>query len=685
MWLSNSNRKLHQEKWHSIIRMLEDDCFVGRDKEIELFRDFLDRCGDTKNVLNLYGTGGIGKTTMLQAFQRVAENVNGLVFILLDSEDFLHSTSMLAEQILLLMESKVTVDASVISDNSALTKCFYLLEEATQEHHIIIAVDTYEKMEDRDRWFREFFLRNLPSSISVIIAGRHPLNEGWNDSPAWRSVITHMELHPFNYDQTRLYLNKSGVKDEEDIQEYWNFTRGHPLTLSLSAMAGDPNIYDSHHPQNKQEILTYLTSKWLSEVSSQELQELLEAAAVLRHFDQATLSYILNCKISTTTFSQLTSLSFVHNTNHGWGIHEIIRSAILLDIQKRTPDHYHSMKDRCASYYLQRINTKPKSDWEISEFFYHLGEEVIQSVFFQESAYSKKYMEQVGPHNFEEVKEYFEKRRKQFNESIAHYYHRETDKMFKYFVSAEHNQRENNLIGAEYVKKLGYSVSNLVKDEEGKTIGLSIVVPINEHTMHYLKKEPVSRAYFNKLSLEEEIEYRVPGDSFSGWFIRMLDCLNPEDSNTRSFLLYNLFPLLLSGGRIITSTPIPFFQKLSKAFGFEKVPGATHYDFGAEHPSPTYILDVRGPRLIQYLKQFTQSNSSEKEHVLHLAKRHQLTQREEEILLCILEEYSNKSIAEQLFITEITVKKHVSKILKKFNVKNRTQLMKRLLEISNTN
>ncbi|MFZ0368419.1 MAG: LuxR C-terminal-related transcriptional regulator [Halobacillus sp.] len=681
MWLSNADKELREEEWNTTLMELENDQFVGRGRELQYFRDFIESSKDTKRIVHVYGMGGIGKTFLIHAFQRLAERLDGMVFLGLDSEDFAQSPSMLAEQLLFQLDAKLSLKLSK-SHETPLNQCLHMLKESSKNHRIIIAVDTYEKIGSLDRWFREVFLRSLPESISIILAGRHPLTAGWMESPAWRSIITQVKLSAFTYDQTRLYLSKAGVTKHSDIQDYWRFTNGHPLTLSLSAMAYGNKEDTDHHPHEKQEILTYLTSKWLSEVNDPELQRLLEAAAILRHFDQATLNFILDERTTTTAFTRLTSLSFVNRTNHGWGIHEIIRSAIILNIQERTPEHYESLKRRSASYYLQQINRNQSSTWEIAEYFYHLGEEVIRSAFFQEKDQQKKYIEPVGAHNFKEVEEYFQKRNRYDQDSVAHYYNRETDTTYHYYVSAEHNQKENDLIGAEYVRKLGFNVGRIVKNEEGEMVGLSLIVPINKHTIEQLKKEPVSRAYFRQLSKEEEEEYRVDEDSYSGWFIRMLDCLNPEDSHTRSFLLYSLFPLLLSGGRIITSTPIPFFQQLTQAFGFEKVPNATHYDFGPDQPSPTFLLDVRGPRLIQYLKQFSQTVSLEKDHVLHVADRHQLTKREKEILLSIHGELSNKAIAEQLHITEITVKKHVGSILKKFQVKNRTQLMKRIMEMS---
>ncbi|EJU13674.1 response regulator transcription factor [Novosphingobium sp. 11B] len=50
-----------------------------------------------------------------------------------------------------------------------------------------------------------------------------------------------------------------------------------------------------------------------------------------------------------------------------------------------------------------------------------------------------------------------------------------------------------------------------------------------------------------------------------------------------------------------------------------------------------------------------------------------LSQRENDVLCCLMAGYSNKRIARKLFVTEATVKVHVKAILRKLNVANRTQ------------
>lgn len=50
-----------------------------------------------------------------------------------------------------------------------------------------------------------------------------------------------------------------------------------------------------------------------------------------------------------------------------------------------------------------------------------------------------------------------------------------------------------------------------------------------------------------------------------------------------------------------------------------------------------------------------------------------LTKREKDVLLLVTQGESNKSIAEKLVLSEVTVKSHLNSIFKKLNVANRTQ------------
>ena len=52
----------------------------------------------------------------------------------------------------------------------------------------------------------------------------------------------------------------------------------------------------------------------------------------------------------------------------------------------------------------------------------------------------------------------------------------------------------------------------------------------------------------------------------------------------------------------------------------------------------------------------------------------QLTDRELDVLRCVAKGYSNKQIASELSVSTTTVRTHVSNLLRKLNLENRTQL-----------
>ncbi|SDQ22817.1 LuxR C-terminal-related transcriptional regulator [Virgibacillus salinus] len=659
----------------SFIQSIERDFFIGRTEELEFFYNHLNFTNNDIKVLYIHGTGGVGKTYLLNEYNRIS-NEEGLLFLKMDSRDFPQTPEGFADHILTLIETHT--HTQLFSENYSLRKFLHTLSELASDRRIIIAIDSYEHMDALDRWFRQVFIQNLPSTILVIMAGRHPLSGEWVESPAWRSLTKEIELKDFSLAQTRAFLDYYGIDNSHMIKAMWKFTDGHPLTLTLAALTDKEFSIGTLHEQSSH-ILMELTQRWLLEVKDESLHRLIEVAALFFNFDQSSLSAVLKEEIDIKTFNALTSLSFVKPVKNGWAMHDLVRDAIKMNLKLRHPERFEKYSQRSASFFYKRTITN-RSPADAASFFYHLGDEFIRSVFFQEKINNSMYLEPIADYNFHEVSRFFENRKSDFSESEAQFYNRETNESYHFHASFEHNRKEMELIDDTYVKKINYKDAHLLKNKDNKTLGLSIIVPINVSTLKVLAKEPVSRAYFSRLNDQDTKEYSVPENENAGWFIRFLDYTDSTDTAARSFMLYNLFPLLLTSGRIIVSTPLPFFQDLLENFGFQKIPEATHYDYGENYPSTTYILDVRGPRLANYLKQLTNGNSVQNEMEV-IATTFSLTEREVDIVTLILEEKGNAAIAKELYVAEITVKKHITRIFKKMEVKNRSQLIKCVMEI----
>lgn len=81
---------------------------------------------------------------------------------------------------------------------------------------------------------------------------------------------------------------------------------------------------------------------------------------------------------------------------------------------------------------------------------------------------------------------------------------------------------------------------------------------------------------------------------------------------------------------------------------------------------------------IIFINMFSTDNNKELENIQidnNDINKLDLTRREKEVFDLILKDYSNKEIANNLFIAETTVKKHVQNILKKCNCTNRTEII----------
>ncbi|MEW9053514.1 MAG: response regulator transcription factor [Neobacillus sp.] len=100
-------------------------------------------------------------------------------------------------------------------------------------------------------------------------------------------------------------------------------------------------------------------------------------------------------------------------------------------------------------------------------------------------------------------------------------------------------------------------------------------------------------------------------------------------------------------------------------------------DAPSEHVIDAIRSVVKGQSVIHptMTKKFLQFSPEEREEKVVENKESLLTERENEVLLCLVKGMNNKEIAKTLFISDKTVKIHVSNIFKKLEVKSRSQVV----------
>ncbi len=89
-----------------------------------------------------------------------------------------------------------------------------------------------------------------------------------------------------------------------------------------------------------------------------------------------------------------------------------------------------------------------------------------------------------------------------------------------------------------------------------------------------------------------------------------------------------------------------------------------------------YVLPILIARIEAVLRRSKRLQEDDLIEIVTIGQNNQkyfLTKREKDVLLLVTKGESNKSIAEKLVLSEITVKSHLNSIFKKLNVTNRTQ------------
>ncbi|MBD0379511.1 helix-turn-helix transcriptional regulator [Paenibacillus sp. WST5] len=140
---------------------------------------------------------------------------------------------------------------------------------------------------------------------------------------------------------------------------------------------------------------------------------------------------------------------------------------------------------------------------------------------------------------------------------------------------------------------------------------------------------------------------------------------------------------MLSPGFCIAAPPAnPMFEDIHLRLGCETAKEGIHFDYDGTTPTPLYVIDTRGNKLKHFLNKMIASFGLLEEDKHEDEGLIALSDREKEVVELLVKGYTNLEIAGSLYISEITVKKHLSNIFRKLDVKNRTQLINKYIKIT---
>ncbi len=545
------------------VGQLEESLFVGRRRELDVFRGWLLSQSSQPEVLRISGPGGVGKTTLMHAFRRIALDLRWRV-ILVDGRDFQTRQGLLA----------VLCDGACTELDDAVA---YL-----NDVRPLILIDTFEELSGLPGFIREDLVPRLDTAVRLAIAGRHAPDLQGPRTDQWLRIIHPLPLDGFTSAEIREYLARRGISDPRLTENVARAAGGNPLAVSLAAdMALQFNTRDFTAAPQWHLVVRSLVERLLRDIREPELRELLEACAVIHQFDEASLAAISGRDQLLTAFDQLCRLSIVRPAEHGLQLHDDVRRQLAMDLSWRQPERYELLRERALTYYSGRLRTAPPRDhpWLVAECFFLWTNALIQHVFFAPAEPGDVHVESRRPGDDQAIRELHAAR-------IETMYASELGDCSSLPLASDRDFLEAILAYP------GSRVRVALNDHD-QVLGFSTVIPICRASIPIMRIDPGTSALLDLCWTNRQLG-APPADAESARSFLLCQVVQGPTSAgaVRGALLRDFSGLFALGGTYFCSTVLPSYKSLLEACGFRRLPEAETPAWGDGHMMDGYVLDL---------------------------------------------------------------------------------------------
>lgn len=344
------------------LRAVRQRQFVGRFEERDLFEAAFGAAELPFAVLHLHGPGGVGKTTLLSEFERIAAQAQALA-VRLDARNIDASPEGFVFALALGLGLELGEARPIGAEAPRLSPQEALLERVLEpfnarETRCLLMLDTFELLSPLDGWLREQFLPRLGANTLVVFSGRRAPSVAWRSDPGWTDLVRTVALRNLSPNDARDYLHRRGVPPEQH-EAVLGFTHGHPLALSLVAdtfsQRASPGAGFDAKLDLEPDVVKTLLERFLEQVPGPAHRAALEACALVRLTTETLLAVMLEVEDARELFEWLRGLSFVESGPLGVFPHDLAREAICHDLRWRNPDWNRELHRRARGYYTERL------------------------------------------------------------------------------------------------------------------------------------------------------------------------------------------------------------------------------------------------------------------------------------------------------------------------------------------
>jgi len=361
--------------------------FVGRQPELELFRTSLLAETPPFAVLHLHGPGGVGKTSLLREYARIAAQA-GRTVVSVDGRNVDPSPPGFLSAVR---------NAIQIDETTAIVDAW--------PPDSLLFIDTYEALAPLDTWLREVFLPQLPAETLVVVAGRNPPAPAWLTDLDWSDLTHSLPVQNLRPEESQAYLTTRGVPDDHHA-DVLAFTHGHPLALALIADALQRGERLARfNPKDAPDILRVLLERIVADVPSPLHRRALEVCVLSRSTTEELLAQVLEVADARDLFEWLRHLSFIEQGPDGVYPHDLAREVLNEDLRWRSPTGRRDLSVRLSTClhhrFAQAHGIEQQRIW-FDLFFLYRHNPVFRP-FFDWSAYGTAYAEPALPSDHPEI------------------------------------------------------------------------------------------------------------------------------------------------------------------------------------------------------------------------------------------------------------------------------------------
>jgi hypothetical protein len=533
---------------------LDERLFVDREREVAKFREWLAQGAAEPAILDVSGPGGMGKSTLLRTFRRIAE-AEGWRVVHADGSAFKATPGQLS---------------NAITGARGRDGADYLNEAPT-----VLMLDTFEKLEPLTHYLQDQFLPRLRRNVKVVLSGRQPLGRAWS---AWGPVMQTIMLSGFPREASRTYLAVRGVSSELEA-EITRAAGGSPLALSLAAdMATQLGVREFRAAPEWRLAVRSLVEDLFRDVSNQELRLLLEAASVVRQFDEELLAAMVGREDITAAFAALCGLSSVRPAEHGLTLHDDIRRILIEDLRWRRPERFVELRSRAWRHYRRRMRESPAAAWMIADELHLSGNDLIQAMFSQTSAAAPLLVERAGPADHDEIMRVLQ--------------------AYTSLGASLQDAPTPEEIDPRFVESLLSHRAvrvTMVRERDDRVAAYAFVLPISRETMTLLPSGGAFQRLVEVTSSAADIEHAADTPDDATIFIFSTIVHSGElSAEVSAALVRDVLPAFIAGGKYLACTGSQRYAAVLDAFRFTKVASALGPSaFDPSRSLDAFALDLR--------------------------------------------------------------------------------------------